>query len=134
MIRIVTRSKLEQRKDKATGETRYSRKCWFALSFDYNTSTIASLKKQRAWWSPQDKTWCMPFTAGSKAWIENRRCNISYEAQVILDGLCDKDERIKQAIKKHYPLGPPRLISKKDIDGKMWLVDLNQRLLEKELQ
>ncbi|AWN03892.1 hypothetical protein PBI_PEREGRIN_52 [Rhodococcus phage Peregrin] len=133
-IRVVTKSALTPFKDKATLETFYYRKCWFAISFDYNTSLIQSLKKSRAWWSPNDRTWCLPFSAGARKWILEHRCVCSSDAQIIIEGLSEKEKVIKRAIDKHYPNGPTRRVSSSEIDGKMWLVELNQKLLEKELQ
>ena len=131
---MITKSQLVSRKDKATGEIRYSRKCWFAIKFQYNQQLINSLKQAKAWWSPSDKTWCLPFTKNARQWIIDHSCSVSPEAKIVVQGLGEKDKIIERALKKHYPNGLPRLIPQSEIDGKMWLVDYNQHLLEKESQ
>ncbi len=133
-IHVQTKSQLQQKKDKETGETRFYRKCWFAISFSYNRAIIDSLKAAKAWWSPTDKTWCLPFTKNARQWIIDHSCSCTPDAKIIVQGLGDKDRIIKRAIEKHYPNGVPRRVPESEISGKMWLVDLNQRLLEKESQ
>lgn len=132
MIRVTTKSELRTKKDKHTEEITHYRKCWFAVSFNYNRALIDSLKAERAWWSASDKTWCLPFTKKARQWIIDHSCTVSPEAKIVVQGLGDKDKIIKRAIDKHYPNGTPRRVSQNEIDAKMWVADLNQRLLEKE--
>ena len=131
-IKVQTKSQLLTKKDKYTEEIKYYRKCWFSITFAYNQQTINSLKAAKAWWSPSDKSWCLPFTKTAREWIIDHHCTVTPEAKIVAQGLGDKDKIIKRAFEKHYPNGLPRRVSQSEIDGKMWLVDLNQRLLEKE--